>query len=86
MCTNRNYLILGSIRFNEEKDLIVVRCIYLLSEPFKDKRGTSIIQFLLNYGFHDLPDSDKELWTKHTDVLISFLNCMFTSLYSISII
>lgn len=60
--------------------MITARCLYLLSEPFKDKRGSSVIKFLLNYGFHDLSDNEKEFWTKHADILINFLDCMYKSL------
>lgn len=70
-------LILGTIRFSLEKDLVVARCLYLLCQPFKDNRGSSVINFLLNYGFHDLSDSDKQFWMKHADILISFLDCKY---------
>jgi len=68
---------LGSIRFTKEKDLIVARCLVLLCQPLKDNRGSSVINFLLNYGFHDLSDNEKEFWTKHADILINFLDCKF---------
>jgi len=71
---------LGSLRFANEKDKIVARCLYLLSQPYKDKRGSSVVNFLLNYGFHDLSDNEKLFWTKQADILISFLDCMYITL------
>ncbi|XP_050426216.1 maestro heat-like repeat-containing protein family member 1 [Adelges cooleyi] len=65
---------LRSIRFVQEKDLIVSRCLYLLCQPFKDHRGSSVINFLLNYGFHDLSDNEKAFWMKHADILVHFLD------------
>lgn len=55
----------------------MARCLNILSQPFKDKRGSSVIHFLINYGFHDLSDNKKELWTKHADALINILDCMY---------
>lgn len=71
------FYIVGSIRFAKEKDLVVARCLYLLCQPFKDNRGSSVINFLLNYGFYDLSDNDKEFWMKHADILIKFLDCKY---------
>lgn len=57
--------------------MIVTRCLFLLCQPFRDNRGSHIIHLLLNYGFHDLSDNEKEFWTKHAEILINFLDCMY---------
>lgn len=59
--------------------MIVAQCLYLLCQPFKDNRGSSIVNFLLNYGLHDLSDNEKEFWVKHADILINFLDCMYNT-------
>ncbi|XP_060857162.1 maestro heat-like repeat-containing protein family member 1 isoform X1 [Metopolophium dirhodum] len=65
---------LRSIRFEKEQDLIIARCLFLLCQPFRDNRGSYVINFLLNYGFYDLSDNEKEFWTKHAEVLTNFLD------------
>lgn len=72
----KQIFISGSIRFAEEKELIVSQCLYMLCQPFRDNRGSSVINFLLNYGFHDISENEKKFWTKHADMLINFLDCM----------
>ncbi|VVC45111.1 Armadillo-type fold,Armadillo-like helical [Cinara cedri] len=65
---------LRSIRF-DERDYIIGRCINFLCQPFKDNRGSSVINFLLNYSSHELSGvHEKEFWARHADTLIKFLN------------
>ncbi|XP_050527458.1 maestro heat-like repeat-containing protein family member 1 isoform X2 [Daktulosphaira vitifoliae] len=65
---------LRAIRFARENDVIVLRCLHLLCQPFKENRGNNIIHFLMNYGFYDLSDGDKEFWIKHADIILHFLD------------